>query len=357
MDGRRIDDEAAWAAVLARDPSADGSFVYAVRSTRVYCRPSCPSRRPRRDRVAFFPGPEQAEAAGFRACRRCRPHEAVSDAERRALQAARILEERAGETLTLAALAAEVALSPGHLQRTFTRLLGQSPKRYQTAVRLERLRQGLREGEPLAQAAFGAGFGSSRGLYEQAEGGMGMTPGAYHRGAEGLTIRYTVVESPLGQMLVATTAKGVCAVMLGDDPRRLADELRREFSKAQLVLDDDVRGHAEDVVARLGDPVALEAVPLDLRGTEFQRRVWAELRKIPAGETVSYAEVARRVGRPKAVRAVASACGDNHVAVLVPCHRVVRSDGGLGGYKWGLARKEALLETEGARGGSEGAAG
>lgn len=341
-------DEQKWDAVLRRDRSADGSFVYAVTSTGVYCRPSCPSRRPRADRVRFFADPSAAEEAGFRACKRCRPDEtAATEGAQAVADAAAFLRAHAAEAVTLASLAAEVGMSPAHLQRLFTRAFGCSPKRYQAALRAEALRDALRGGDTVAEAGYSAGFGSSRALYENASRRLGMSPNEYRSGGAGLTIRYTIVASPLGALLVGRTEKGVCAVLL-DEADALVDDLAREFPSATLERDDAALGEWAAAVVEAAGGHGAPQVPLDLLGTEFQRRVWEELQRVPPGTTVSYSDVAAAVGRPKAVRAVASACAGNHVAVVVPCHRVVRSDGGIGGYKWGLERKRALLESEGA---------
>jgi AraC family transcriptional regulator of adaptative response/methylated-DNA-[protein]-cysteine methyltransferase len=341
-------DDEKWAAVQTRDRAADEGFVYGVTSTGVYCRPSCPSRRPRRDRVRFFDSVGEAEAAGFRACLRCRPDAAGGpEVETKVAAAASYIAAHAGEQITLRSLAARVDLSPAYLQRSFTRIVGCSPKRYQTALRAEALKRGLQSGAAVSDAAYAAGFGSSRALYQGGGKALGMSPARYRDGAIGLTVRYTIVPSSLGPVLVGATERGVCAVLL-DEADALVADLEREFPHAGLVRDDAaLHERAASVVAAVaGQP--MRALPLDLRGTDFQRRVWAALQDVPPGTTVSYRDVAASIGRPTAVRAVASACGDNHVAVLVPCHRVVRSDGGIGGYKWGLDRKRALLEAEGA---------
>lgn len=254
----------------------------------------------------------------------------------------------AGETLTLADLGRLAGLSPTHLQRTFTRAYGMSPKRYQTALRVEAMKARLREGAPVSDAAFEAGFGSSRGAYEAAGQRLGMPPGAYARRGAGLEIRYATAASPIGAVLVGETERGVCAVLLADSEDAAVEALAREFSEATLTPDDDVAAQAAAVVAYIAGG-ALPDLPLDLRGTDFQRAVWTALAAIPAGSTVTYSQLAAAIGRPSARRAVAGACGDNHVSILVPCHRVVRGDGGLGGYKWGVERKQALLEREGAR--------
>jgi AraC family transcriptional regulator of adaptative response/methylated-DNA-[protein]-cysteine methyltransferase len=261
-------------------------------------------------------------------------------------QAAVYIEGHADEPITLESLAAVVGLSPSRLQREFTRIHGRSPKRFQTAVRAESLRRGLREGASVSEAAYGAGFGSSRAVYESAARELGMSPAQYRKGGAGLEIRYAIVDSVLGGVLVARTEKGVCAVLL-DDPERLADHLAAEFPGAELTRDDEsVRPWAAAIVEAVAGHVVTSPVPLDLHGTDFQRRVWAELQRVPLGQTATYAEIAARIGRPSATRAVANACGSNHAAVVVPCHRVVRTDGGLGGYKWGVERKRALLASE-----------
>lgn len=340
------DEDALWAALSARDAAADGSFVYAVTSTGVYCRPTCPSRRPRRDRVRYFASAVDAERAGFRACRRCRPDEDASEGERRVAAAAAFIAAHAGERITLERLAAEVGGSPSHVQRTFTRRYGLSPRRYQEALRVEALKRHLKDGGAVTEAGYAAGFGSSRGLYESARKGMGMPPGSYRSGGAGLEIRYTTATSPLGVVLVGWTERGVCCVLLADDDARAERSLAEEFPRAELARDDPAGEWAAAVVDHVSGRIPRADVPLDLVGTDFQRRVWAVLQQLPPGTTASYAEVAERLGSPKATRAVASACAGNHVAVLVPCHRVVRTDGGLGGYKWGVARKRRLLERE-----------
>jgi AraC family transcriptional regulator, regulatory protein of adaptative response / methylated-DNA-[protein]-cysteine methyltransferase len=270
----------------------------------------------------------------------------VTDGRRAVAEAAAYIEAHAGEPVTLAALAARVGLSPSHLQREFTSAFGRSPKRYQTALRAEALKRGLRAGATVSEAGYGAGFGSSRGVYEGAAREIGMSPAQYRNGGAGLEIRYTVVSSVLGGVLVGRTEKGVCAVLL-DDAERLSADLGAEFPGAHLVRDDaGLREWAGAVVEAVAGRAPAAPIPLDLQGTDFQRRVWAELQRVPLGETASYAEIAARIGRPTATRAVAGACAGNHVAVVVPCHRVVRADGGLGGYKWGVERKRALLSGE-----------
>ncbi len=338
-------EEVRWRAVLLRDGRADGCFVYAVTSTGIYCRPTCPSRRPRRERVRFFEHPNAAEAAGFRPCRRCRPREATT--EQRVVAEVRRLLESAGAPLTLKELGRAVGVSPFHLQRLFKRATGLTPREYAVLCRTDRLKARLRQGETVTDALYAAGYGSSRALYERAAQHLGMTSGAYRKGGAGVRIAYACEDTPIGRMLVAATEHGVCALQFGDDERFLEAELAREFPRAELVRDpaslvpyiQAVRDHLSGRSVRLD-------LPLDLRGTPFQQRVWEALRSIPYGEVRSYSEVARMIGRPEAVRAVARACATNPVSVAVPCHRVVRTNGGLGGYRWGLDRKRALLELE-----------
>jgi AraC family transcriptional regulator, regulatory protein of adaptative response / methylated-DNA-[protein]-cysteine methyltransferase len=341
-----VDDESRWTAVLGRDAGADGRFVYAVASTGIYCRPSCPSRRPRRAQVSFYPTPADAEAAGFRACRRCAPARDETDAHRRVRQAREYLERHADDTVTLDRLARVVGLSPYHLQRSFKRTMGMSPKAYASQLRMDRMKAGLREGDTVTRATFGAGYTSLSRAYDDARSRLGMTPGEYRRGGQGIHIRYTVLDTDLGALLVAATDLGVCSVKLGDDAAALEAELRREYDAATVEPDDaELVGWAESVVRRLeGEETG--AIPLDVRGTAFQHRVWDALQRIPAGATRSYSQIARDIGQPSAARAVAGACADNRVAVVIPCHRVVREDGGLGGYRWGVERKVEILRRE-----------
>lgn len=342
-----ISDETRWRAVAARDPAADGRFVYAVASTGIYCRPSCPSRRPRRDRVRFFPRPADAEAAGFRPCRRCRPRAASSPAVAAVARACRLIDAHPEGMPPLAAVAAHVGLSPSHLQRTFVRVLGLSPRRYAEAKRLGRLKESLQAGEPVAGAMYEAGFGAPSRLYEKAAAGLGMTPGSYAKGGRGAEIAFTTVASPLGRMLVAATAKGIVRIALGDDDRVLEADLRRDLPQAQIARDKRaLAGTVAAVLARLDGRAESHALPLDVRATAFQWRVWRALSDIPFGETRTYAEIARAIGQPKAARAVGRACGSNQVAVVIPCHRAIAADGGLSGYRWGRKRKQSLLTRE-----------
>jgi AraC family transcriptional regulator of adaptative response/methylated-DNA-[protein]-cysteine methyltransferase len=342
--------EARWRAVASR--AADDSFVYAVATTGVYCRPECASRRPRRENVEFFESCREAEAAGYRACKRCRPDEVG----RHQVAVARIqhLLETVEPEPTLARLGVEVGLAPAHLQRVFKRRTGLTPKQYARAVRTERLRLRLQEGEGVARAQYEAGFASSRALYASADGGFGMTPGRYRDGGRGVTIRYGFGDSDLGRLMLAATDRGVCALRFGGDDETTV-ELREEFPSADLVRDDGgladrlqaVREHIAGLPGLPGSPLGQPLdLPLDLESTEFQRRVWSALREIPAGETRSYGQVAEAIGAPGAVRAVARACAANPVALVIPCHRVIRASGELSGYRWGVERKRALLERE-----------
>ncbi|HEU4643613.1 MAG TPA: bifunctional DNA-binding transcriptional regulator/O6-methylguanine-DNA methyltransferase Ada [Gemmatimonadaceae bacterium] len=341
----------AWAAVMERDRRFDGVFVYAVRTTGVYCRPSCPSRRPLRENVRFFPSPEDAERGGFRECKRCRPRAAMATTgAARAVRAKEYIDAHLDEPLTLDALARAVKLSPYHLQRVFKAYVGLSPKKYRDAKRLERFKARVKEGDTVSRATYEAGFGSSRTLYAAAEAGLGMSPASYRRGGLGVHIRYAITRTAFGRLLVAATERGVCAVSLGESVEELEGGLRREFPRADITRADDALSEwVRAIVAHLeGESTAL-AVPTDLHGTEFQMRVWRALREIPYGDTRSYGEIARSIGQPAAVRAVARACAGNRVALVVPCHRVVREGGALGGYRWGVERKRRLLEQERAR--------
>lgn len=344
-------DEAAWAAVEARDRRFDGAFVYAVRTTGVYCRPSCASRRPHRANVAFYATPIAAEAAGFRACRRCDPRDMRATAGEAAVARARTyLEANADRAVSLAELAAAVKMSPFHLQRTFKQLVGVSPKAYGDARRVERFKERLKQGDTVSRATFEAGFNSHSSAYARSANGLGMTPAEYRRGGRGTAIRYLTTETDVGRVLIAGTARGVCAVILGDSDRMLEAALRKEFPEADISLvpgDDATIGPWRDSLVRYfrGAAARLD-VPLDVRGTSFQERVWQELRAIPYGETRSYTDVAQAIGAPRAVRAVARACAANPVAIVIPCHRVVRSDGSGSGYRWGADRKRRILAKE-----------
>lgn len=343
---RTLDDGRRWQAVLDRDRSMDGAFVFGVRSTRIYCRPSCPSRRPRRERVVFFPVPEAAESQGFRACRRCRPQDATA-ADPAVAWARRLCREiEAAGSVRLASLARKAGVSPHHLQRTFKRLVGVSPREYAEALRLRAVKARLKRGDAVTHALYEAGFGSSSRLYERAGARLGMTPATYRRGGRGMRIHYTIADSPLGRLLVGATERGVSAVYLHDDDRQLERALREEYPAAEVQRDDARGPWLEAILAFLAGRRPHLDLPIDVQATAFQWQVWEALRRIPYGETRSYAEVARALGRPTASRAVARACATNRVALVIPCHRVVGSDGSLTGYRWGAARKQALLDRE-----------
>jgi AraC family transcriptional regulator of adaptative response/methylated-DNA-[protein]-cysteine methyltransferase len=338
-----------WQAVLTRDADAQ-DFVYAVRTTGIYCRPTCPSRRPRRESVAFFSSADVAEVAGFRECRRCRPRagRVLPPGLAEVRRACAFIAAHADEPITLAALATHVGASAFHLQRTFTRIVGISPRAYQSALRARRFRADLRNGTDLSAAVYDAGYGSISRVYEHSPTGRGMTPAAYRRGGAGVRLAYTVIDSVLGRLLIAGTDKGVCAVMLGDADHALEEELRRDYPEATLARDDDAFAQwARAVIAHLDGTRPHLELPLDVQGTAFQWKVWRYLQSIPYGETRSYSDVAAAIGAPSAVRAVARACATNKACLVIPCHRVVGKDGGLTGYRWGVDRKRALLEREG----------
>ncbi len=340
-----------WQAVLTRDSRSNGSFVYAVRSTGIYCNPSCPSRRPQRDQVIFFPVPEAAEKAGFRPCRRCRPQETAAQEPQVELvrHACRYIEQNLDSPISLATLGEEVHVSPYHLQRVFKRIVGITPRQYAEAHRLGQLKAQLKEGEPVTRALYDVGYGSSSRLYERAPSQLGMTPTTYRRGGLGMRINYTVVDCPLGRLLVAATEKGICAISLGDTDTELEAALCTEYPAAEIAQDSDgvdLSRLVDPLISHLNGQQPHLDLPLDVQATAFQWRVWEELRTIPYGSTRSYSQVAQAMGEPKATRAVARACATNPVPLVIPCHRVVREDGDPGGYRWGRERKQRLLEQE-----------
>jgi AraC family transcriptional regulator, regulatory protein of adaptative response / methylated-DNA-[protein]-cysteine methyltransferase len=340
-------DDGRWLAVQLRDATRDGEFVFAVRSTGIYCRPSCPARRPRPEQVRFFAGPAAAERAGFRACRRCRPRSRATSQQELVQRATAWLEAHAEERVTLQRIAGELGVSPGHLQRTFTKLTGVSPRTYAAARRLDIAKSRMREGSDVTSALHAAGYGSSSRFYDQARDALGMTPSTYRRGGEGMTIAYATADSPFGRVLVAATERGICAVSIGESDDALVAGLAAEYPRATIRHDEDALQSAiASVLGHLDHRASLSGVPLDIAGTPFQRDVWQALRQIPAGERRTYGEVAADLGKPSAARAVASACAANPVALLIPCHRVVRGDGEIGGYRWGAGRKRTLLEAE-----------
>jgi AraC family transcriptional regulator of adaptative response/methylated-DNA-[protein]-cysteine methyltransferase len=347
---RSVQGDPRWARILARDPSADGEFWYSVATTGVYCRPSCPSRRANPVNVAIHDTLEEARRTGFRPCRRCRPE----DQSRAAAQAAFVAEacwriEASDETVRLDELARPSGLSAGRFHRLFKSVTGLTPRGYAAQCRSQRVREALGRGESVTRAFHEAGFGSSGRFYEISNDLLGMTPGRFRAGGARETLRFAVGACSLGAILVASSARGVAAIILGDDPESLVKELQDRFPQAELIGDDpDYDAVVAKVVGFVEAPgIGLE-LPLDIRGTAFQQRVWQALREIPSGKTASYAEVARRIGAPSATRAVAAACAANKIAVAIPCHRVVRSDGGLSGYRWGVERKRALLDQEAA---------
>jgi AraC family transcriptional regulator, regulatory protein of adaptative response / methylated-DNA-[protein]-cysteine methyltransferase len=343
------DQETKWQAVLSKDSRFDGQFVFAVSSTGIYCRPSCPSRRPRRDRVSFFQLPEAAEQAGFRACKRCHPRKArAMDPQIEMVQrVCRLIEAREGEPVTLAMLSEQLGVSSFHLQRTFKSIMGITPKQYIDACRIQKFKTQVRDGDSITAAMYEAGFSSSSRLYSRAPSELGMTPATYGRGGRGAVIHYAIAQCPLGRLLVAATERGVCAVRLGDSDEALQSDLRNEYPAADI---KHSQAAVEKSVQLLldylrGEQPRLE-LPLDIQATAFQWKVWEKLRAIPLGETRSYGEVAKALGKPGAVRAVARACASNPVALVIPCHRVIREDQSLGGYRWGLERKRRLLDNE-----------
>lgn len=348
-ESSRIDDQR-WAAVVNRDRSFDGELYYAVRTTGVYCRPSCASRRPSRSNVLFFSDTQAAERAGFRPCRRCKPDQRQSTgADEQALlrRACDYMEQNLESALTADAIEAALGVSAAKLNRLFRHYLGVTPREYAEARRMAAFKLNLGIGRTVVDATYEAGYGSSRAAYEGVQSRLGMTPAAYRDGARGQQIRYDVVATPLGTMLVAATSKGVCRVAFGDSEQKLEAELRGEFRRARISQDANAVAPFTAALANYlkGETLDLE-LPLHIRASVFQRRVYRELKKIPVGQTRSYAEIARRLGQPSAHRAVARACATNDVALAIPCHRVVRGDGALAGYRWGVQRKKKLLVME-----------
>jgi len=338
-----------WLAIQTRDADFDGLFYYGVRTTGVFCRPACSSRRPRRANVSYFALPEAARAAGFRACLRCRPDEThPRDPQAELVQSVcRLIERATEERPNLDAVGEQLKLSRSHLQRLFKKLLGITPREYAEALRIDRFKGRVREGRSVTDAMYEAGYGSSSRLYEKASAQLGMTPATYRKGGQGMTIRYTIAASPLGLLLVAATERGVCSVQLGDKSEELASGLHAEFPRADIQVDESgLRPQVRALLDYLEGQQPHPDLPLDVQGTAFQKRVWEELRRIPPGQTASYGEIAGRIGQPSAARAVARACATNPVALVTPCHRVVGQDGSISGYRWGVARKRKLLERE-----------
>jgi AraC family transcriptional regulator, regulatory protein of adaptative response / methylated-DNA-[protein]-cysteine methyltransferase len=341
-----------WQAALERDSSQDGVFVFAVSSTGVFCRPSCPAKRPRRENVSFFSNAQEAEQAGYRACLRCRPKAVDGDPQSAQVRAiCRYIEQHIADQhedrLTLSLLAKQFRRSPFHLQRMLKSALGVSPKAYMDAVRLRQVKQNLQTGHDVTTALYAAGYGSSSRLYERTAAQMGMTPEKYRRGAVAAVLRYTIAGSPLGRMLIAATDKGICSIQFAENDDQLQQGLMREFPFATRRRDDAALSEWRVSLTRLIEGrEANPSLPLDIRATAFQRRVWEALQRIPRGETRSYSAVAKKIGMPKATRAVARACATNPAAVAIPCHRVIREDGAPGGYRWGIQRKEQILARE-----------
>lgn len=337
-----------WEAVLARERAMDGVFYYAVISTGVYCRPSCRSKRPKRENVVFFRTREAAGQAGFRPCRRCKPESAsASDPNSELVEkVCRYIDSHSEDPVRLDALGRALGMSPFHLQRTFKALTGISPRAYADSRRLHAFKAGLREGHSVTRSLYDAGYGSSSRIYERASSQLGMTPARYGRHGDGVTIRYTIAATPVGKMLIAATGRGICSIRLGDSEENLERDLRSEYPKAEIgradrALNQHVRALRAMLNGKSGAPL-----PLDIQATAFQRRVWEALQSIPRGETKSYGQIAKELGTPMSARAVARACASNPVAIAIPCHRVVREDGSVAGYRWGAGRKKKLLDLE-----------
>jgi len=342
-------DDERWSAVLARDPRAEDVFWLGVTSTGIFCRPTCAARKPHRDHARFFETPAAAQDAGFRPCRRCRPTDDARTQLDVVAEACRILDaDDSGAPVTLEELGRMVGWSPFHLQRTFRRIVGVTPRQYAESKRLERLRETLRDADSVTTALYDAGWGSSAAFYATAPAHLGMSPTAYRSGAARDRIAYTIVTSPIGPMLLAATRRGICSIRFADDDGRLLADLHAEFPRAAAIERDDgaLRDLAAAVLRNLAGSQPHLDLPLDIQATSFQRRVWEAIRGIPYGETRTYAEIAAAVGAPAAARAVGQACGANPVSIIIPCHRVVASGGGLGGYGWGLERKRWLLRHE-----------
>ncbi len=348
-DPATLDKDGCWQAVLDGNPGFDGAFVLAVRTTGIYCRPTCPARTPKRENVSFLPSPEAARAAGFRACKRCRPDDAHRDSETVAAMRAlcRHIDGHLDETLSLAALGDVAKMSPGHLQRTFKRVLGVSPRQYVQTRRLEAMKSDLNDGQPVVSALYGAGYGSTSRVYEGADSELGMTPAAYGKHGRGMRVGYVIVDCYLGRLLVAATGRGICAVSIGDDDATLEAALRTDFRLAEISRQESgLEGWVRGVLDLLDGQRPHGDLPLDLQATAFQRRVWQELQAIPFGETRTYGQIAAALDAPNAARAVGRACATNPVSLVVPCHRAVGANGSLTGYRWGIERKRALLERE-----------
>jgi len=348
MAAKVLTDTEKWNAIVLRDESFDGTFVFAVRSTGVYCNPSCPAKRPGMDRVLFFATPAEAEDSGFRACRRCRP-----DANRISTQAVMVdricdfVEKNLDRKLTLSTLSAQVGVNPYYLQRTFKRIVGISPRKYIESLRLAKMKRSLLNGDTVTKAIYRAGFSSRSRFYEYGSRRFGMTPGEVRRGGAGMQIRYGISDSRLGRLLVGGTEFGICAVCMGNSDKEVENALSEQYPNANLQRNDEsLRESITQIISYLDGNETRLNIPLDIQATTFQTLVWGKIKAIPYGTTASYRQVARALGKPKAARAVASACATNPVALVVPCHRVVGEDGKLHGYRWGKQRKEELLRLE-----------
>jgi AraC family transcriptional regulator, regulatory protein of adaptative response / methylated-DNA-[protein]-cysteine methyltransferase len=341
-------DDDRWKAVLERNPSKDGAFVFGVRSTGIYCKPSCPARHPRIEQVVFFTQPGDAELSGFRACKRCRPREQGNSPRTELVhRVCRYIDANLDRKLTLSSLSREAGLSPFHFQRVFKRVLGISPRQYMEARRLERVKQSLRRGKTVTDALYGAGFTSRGRLYEKSSGQLGVNPGAFRRGGEGLSIHYTIIDSPIGRLLLGATGNGICAVCIGASNEAVESALKEDYYAADLYRNDrQMMEWAEEFAKYFEGREFPTNLPIDVQATAFQWKVWQQIRSIPYGKTSTYSEIAETIGKPKAIRAVANACATNHIALLIPCHRVVGKNRDLRGYKWGLKRKQALLSLE-----------
>ena len=342
-----METEVLWRAVEARDARFDGAFVFGVKTTGIFCRPSCSARKPKRENVQFFAETAEAEACGYRSCLRCRPtHAASADPQVvMAVAACREIEEMPEASLD--ELAGTAGLSTYHFQRRFKEIVGVSPKKYSEAIKMERFKEGIRDGSDVVTAMYDAGYGSSSRLYEKAAENLGMTPAIYKKGGKGMNINYIITDCELGKMLVARTPRGICSVTFGDSDKELRDGLDKEFPNAEIAENNhDLRTAVDAIIKYLEGNNKRLVLPLDLKATAFQMQVWDILRKIPYGETRSYSEIAEEMGDKKKVRAVASACAKNRVALLIPCHRVIASDGRLSGYRWGIERKKKLLAAE-----------
>ncbi|CAM7283346.1 bifunctional DNA-binding transcriptional regulator/O6-methylguanine-DNA methyltransferase Ada [Citrobacter freundii] len=343
----RITDDDRWQSVVDRDVDADGQFVFAVQTTGIFCRPSCRAKHALRKNVRFFADAHQAQDAGFRPCKRCQPDKDSAQQHRldKIARACQLLEQES--PLTLDELAQQVAMSPYHLHRLFKATTGMTPKMWQQSWRARRLRDALAKGVPVTQAILNAGFPDSSSYYRKADQALGMTAKQFRKGGDNVSVRYTLADCALGRCLVAESERGICAILLGDDDATLVADLHTLFPAAQDVpAEANFQQRVREVIVAINSRDASLSLPLDIRGTAFQQQVWQALRTIPCGETVSYQQLASAIGKPKAVRAVASACGANKLAIVIPCHRVIRGDGALSGYRWGIARKAQLLQRE-----------